>query len=115
MSARYDLIIVGTEFAGTFFLMRYLEGAPATVRVLVLVLERGGSDDKAWQLANRPPLQHRPGTGVPQPDAGQTVVHEPGLRRQFQVLARRHDPHDAGGFSAQVALRRRPRLADVLR
>jgi hypothetical protein len=70
MSARYDLIIVGTGFAGTFFLMRYLEGAPATVRVLVLVLERGGSDDKAWQLANRPPLQHRPGTGVPQPDAG---------------------------------------------
>jgi len=112
MSARYDLIIVGTGFAGTFFLMRYLEGAPATVRVLVL--ERG-SDDKAWQLANRPPLQHRPRTGVPQPDAGQTVVHEPGLRRQFQVLARRHDPHDAGGFSAQVALRRRPRLADVLR
>ena len=41
MSARYDLIIVGTGFAGTFFLMRYLEGAPATVRVLVLVLERG--------------------------------------------------------------------------
>src|ERR1700681_2278588 len=51
MSARYDLIIVGTGFAGAFFLMRYLDGAPATLRVLVL--ERGGSDDKPWQLANR--------------------------------------------------------------
>ena len=51
MSARYDLIIVGTGFAGAFFLMRYLERAPATVRVLVL--ERGGSDDKSWQMMNR--------------------------------------------------------------
>ena len=51
MSARYDVIIVGTGFAGAFFLMRYLERAPAGARVLVL--ERGGSDDKAWQLANR--------------------------------------------------------------
>src|ERR1700728_3750382 len=51
MSGRYDLIIVGTSFAGSFFLMRYLERSAATVRVLVL--ERGGSDDKAWQLANR--------------------------------------------------------------
>jgi choline dehydrogenase-like flavoprotein len=51
MSARYDLIIVGTGFAATFFLMRYLERAPATVRVLVL--ERGGSDDKSWQMVNR--------------------------------------------------------------
>ena len=51
MSARYDLIIVGTSFASAFFLMRYLERSPATVRVLVL--ERGGTDEKAWQLANR--------------------------------------------------------------
>jgi len=50
-SARYDLIIVGTGFASAFFLMRYLERAPATLRVLVL--ERGGSDEKSWQLANR--------------------------------------------------------------
>jgi choline dehydrogenase-like flavoprotein len=51
MSPRYDLIIVGTGFASAFFLMRYLEHAPAGARVLVL--ERGGSDNKAWQLANR--------------------------------------------------------------
>jgi choline dehydrogenase-like flavoprotein len=51
MSARYDVIIVGTGFAGAFFLMRYLERAGAGVRVLVL--ERGGSDDKPWQLAHR--------------------------------------------------------------
>ncbi|MFI4869035.1 MAG: GMC oxidoreductase [Steroidobacterales bacterium] len=49
--ARYDLIIVGTGFAGAFFLMRYLERSPANVRVLVL--ERGGSDPKPWQLEHR--------------------------------------------------------------
>jgi choline dehydrogenase-like flavoprotein len=51
MSPRYDLIIVGTGFAGSFFLMRYLERAPATARVLVL--ERGSQDSKSWQLLNR--------------------------------------------------------------
>jgi choline dehydrogenase-like flavoprotein len=51
MSEHYDVIIVGTGFAGAFFLKRYLERAPATARVLVL--ERGGNDTKAWQLANR--------------------------------------------------------------
>jgi choline dehydrogenase-like flavoprotein len=51
MAQRYDLIIVGTGFAASFFLLRYLERAGATSRVLVL--ERGGSDDKAWQMANR--------------------------------------------------------------
>jgi choline dehydrogenase-like flavoprotein len=47
---RYDLIIVGTSFAGSFFLMRYLEHAPEQARVLVL--ERGRADSKAWQLRN---------------------------------------------------------------
>jgi choline dehydrogenase-like flavoprotein len=51
MSPRFDVIIVGTGFASAFFLMRYLESAPAGARVLVL--ERGGSDSKEWQLANR--------------------------------------------------------------
>ncbi len=45
------MIIIGTGFAGSFFLMRYLEHAPTTAKVLVL--ERGGSDSKSWQLANR--------------------------------------------------------------
>src|ERR1700691_5100047 len=50
-SPRYDLIVIGTGFAGAFFLMRYLETAPAASRVLVL--ERGNRDSKAWQLQNR--------------------------------------------------------------
>ena len=50
MPSRYDVIIVGTGFASSFFLMRYLERASATSRVLVL--ERGNEDTKAWQLAN---------------------------------------------------------------
>jgi choline dehydrogenase-like flavoprotein len=51
MPAHYDVIIVGTGFASSFFLMRYLEHAPPSTRILVL--ERGNEDTKAWQLANR--------------------------------------------------------------
>lgn len=50
MTDHYDAIIVGTGFAGAFFLKRYLELAPLTARVLVL--ERGNRDNKAWQLEN---------------------------------------------------------------
>ncbi len=51
MPSHYDVIIVGTGFASSFFLMRYLEHAPPKARILVL--ERGNEDTKAWQLANR--------------------------------------------------------------
>jgi len=51
MAARYDVVIVGTGFAGAFFLLRYLERAPRNARVLVL--ERGRQDSKAWQLEHR--------------------------------------------------------------
>jgi choline dehydrogenase-like flavoprotein len=51
MPARYDVIIIGTGFAASFFLLRYLEHAPANARILVL--ERGNEDTKAWQLAKR--------------------------------------------------------------
>ncbi|MGD9842294.1 MAG: GMC family oxidoreductase, partial [Steroidobacteraceae bacterium] len=51
MSRHFDVIIIGTGFAGAFFLKRYLERSPASVRVLVL--ERGGRDTKAWQLEHR--------------------------------------------------------------
>jgi choline dehydrogenase-like flavoprotein len=51
MRPRYDLIVIGTGFAGSFFLMRYLHRASQSARILVL--ERGGADTKAWQLQNR--------------------------------------------------------------
>src|SRR3984893_11985048 len=51
MTEHYDVVIVGTSFASSFFLLRYLEHAPSKVRILVL--ERGNEDTKAWQLANR--------------------------------------------------------------
>ncbi len=51
VTPKYDVIIVGTSFAASFFLMRYLEHAPAQSRILVL--ERGGSDTKSWQLENK--------------------------------------------------------------
>jgi choline dehydrogenase-like flavoprotein len=51
VGSHYDVIIVGTSFAASFFLLRYLEQAPPGARVLVL--ERGNEDTKLWQLANR--------------------------------------------------------------
>jgi choline dehydrogenase-like flavoprotein len=51
MAEHYDVVIVGTSFAASFFLLRYLEHAAPTVRILVL--ERGNEDTKAWQLAQR--------------------------------------------------------------
>jgi choline dehydrogenase-like flavoprotein len=47
----YDLVLVGTSFASSFFLHAYLERASPRARVLVL--ERGGRYPHAWQLANR--------------------------------------------------------------
>lgn len=47
-SDTHDLIVVGTGFASSFFLLRYLEAAPAEARILVL--ERGRRDPHAWQV-----------------------------------------------------------------
>jgi choline dehydrogenase-like flavoprotein len=47
----YDLVIVGTGFASSFFLREYLRRAPRTARVLVI--ERGARETRGWQLANR--------------------------------------------------------------
>jgi choline dehydrogenase-like flavoprotein len=58
MTGQYEVIIVGTGFAGAFFLKRYLEHAPASARVLVL--ERGRRDTKAWQLEHRRTSSLRP-------------------------------------------------------
>lgn len=47
----YDLVLVGTGFASSFFLLEYLSRAAPTVRVLVL--ERGWREPRAWQLKTR--------------------------------------------------------------
>jgi choline dehydrogenase-like flavoprotein len=59
VNAHYDVIIVGTGFAGAFFLMRYLQLAPTRARVLVL--ERGRADPKQWQLQHRATSSTAPG------------------------------------------------------
>jgi choline dehydrogenase-like flavoprotein len=51
---RYDLLVVGTGFASTFFLKRYLERSPRTTRVLVL--ERGGRHTHRAQLDGARPV-----------------------------------------------------------
>jgi choline dehydrogenase-like flavoprotein len=51
VAAHYDLVIVGSGFAASFFLLRYLERATPSTRVIVL--ERGNEDSKVWQLENR--------------------------------------------------------------
>ncbi len=51
MANHFDVVIVGTGFAGAFFLKRYLEHAAPSARILVL--ERGNTDSKSWQLQHR--------------------------------------------------------------
>jgi choline dehydrogenase-like flavoprotein len=52
---RYDVVVIGTGPAASFFLHRYLRGSGADVRVLVL--ERGGMNSHASQLdGGRPRL-----------------------------------------------------------
>ncbi len=51
MIEKHDLILVGTGFASTLFLMRYLATAPPTSRVLVL--ERGLVAPHPWQVEYR--------------------------------------------------------------
>jgi choline dehydrogenase-like flavoprotein len=53
----FDLILVGSSFASSFFLHRYLERAGPSVRVLVL--ERGELREHAWQLAHRDELERQ--------------------------------------------------------
>jgi choline dehydrogenase-like flavoprotein len=48
---QYDVVIVGTGFASSFFLLRYLEKARPRARVLIL--ERGQHDTHAWQIQQR--------------------------------------------------------------
>jgi len=47
----HDLILVGSSFASTFFLLEYLEHAAADARVLVL--ERGAIKSHSWLTANQ--------------------------------------------------------------
>jgi choline dehydrogenase-like flavoprotein len=53
----HALVVVGTGFASTFFLRRYLERAPRTARVLVL--ERGRRYTHREQLAGARPVMER--------------------------------------------------------
>ena len=47
----YDLVLVGTGFASSFFLLEYLARAPKSARILVI--ERGFREPREWQLRTR--------------------------------------------------------------
>jgi choline dehydrogenase-like flavoprotein len=51
MASRYDVVIIGTGFASSFFLSAYLDRASPRARVLVL--ERGTHDTHRWQIDHR--------------------------------------------------------------
>ena len=59
MEEKFDLIVVGTGFASTFFLKSYLEKAAGKERILVL--ERGSRNTHSWQVENRKnsPIKYR--------------------------------------------------------
>jgi choline dehydrogenase-like flavoprotein len=54
-AGEFDLILIGSSFASSFFLHRYLEGARPSARILVL--ERGEFRDHRWQLTHRSELE----------------------------------------------------------
>ena len=47
----YDLVLIGSSFASTFFLLEYLRHVDDNARVLVL--ERGALHTHPWQIANK--------------------------------------------------------------
>lgn len=51
MAQHYELILVGTGFASSFFLHAFLERSGPSTRVLVL--ERGARDSHPWQIEHR--------------------------------------------------------------
>lgn len=51
MAERFHTVVVGTGFAGAFFLREHLRHLPANATVLVL--ERGAMTPHAWQVENR--------------------------------------------------------------
>ena len=55
MREGFDLVLVGTGFASSFFLHEYLERAGERARVLVL--ERGELRDHLWHLAHEKELE----------------------------------------------------------
>jgi len=77
MPAHYDVIIVGTGFASSFFLMRYLERAPKSNRILVL--ERGNEDTKPWQLEHRLHTSIDPDTLFKNDNPGKEWYTSPGF------------------------------------
>lgn len=54
---KFDLVVVGTGFASTFFLYRYLQLSRPDARVLVL--ERGERRDHRWHMANQTVLEQQ--------------------------------------------------------
>lgn len=77
MENKFDLIVVGTGFASSFFLLSYLQQAKPNARVLVL--ERGRFDTHRWQVENtRTTSQNANATFVNQnPD--KAWVYNPGF------------------------------------
>lgn len=55
MQDNFDLVVVGTGFASSFFLHAYLANAKPTARILVL--ERGAVRDHLWHLAHEDELE----------------------------------------------------------
>jgi choline dehydrogenase-like flavoprotein len=77
MADRFDIIIVGTGFASSFFLDTYLKKNNAGVKVLLL--ERGRKDPHAWQLRHRRPSSMDMGTTFVNKNGRKPWFYTPGL------------------------------------
>ena len=75
--SRYDLIVVGSGFASTFFLEPYLKRAPTNARVLVL--ERGRRDSHSWQLRHKRTASTDAASTFVNPNPEKEWVYNPGF------------------------------------
>lgn len=95
MERSYDLIVIGTGFASSFFLLEYLKRAPQSARIAVL--ERGGRDTHAWQIRNRKNSSiegHRTFINPSREKAWITTIGFGGGSNCWWAMTPRHMPND---------------------
>ena len=108
------MIVVGTGFGSCFYLHKYLQHARSRCARPGAGTRRepqhGMASGQAAEFRDRP---HR---DVRQPrDAGKGMAVHRRLRRRFELLVGVYTAHDAERFPAEERVRRRARLAGLLR
>ena len=99
MQLQYDLIVVGTGFASSFFLLSYLERLGPHARIASMATTQS------------PQLEPRGGVAVREPDSAETVEVHGRLWRRVELLVDGHPEDATERLSAANDVQRRSGLA----